>query len=68
SLQVQSTGDTMLVVRGPGGTWCNDSYNGQNPGIAGQWFSGTYEIWVGSPSNDAYYPYIIRISGTEPSQ
>ena len=61
SLRVQSTEDTTLVVRGPGGSWCNDDYDGFNPGIAGQWFSGTYEIWVGSYNSDGFYPYVIQI-------
>jgi len=49
-------------VRGPGGSWCNDDYEGKNPGIVGQWLSGTYDIWVGSPQKNKYIPYIIRIS------
>lgn len=65
SLQVQSPDDTTLVIRGPGGTWCNDDYTGQNPGIAGQWLSGTYQIWIGSYAADAYSPYVIRITGTQ---
>lgn len=65
SLQIQSPENTTLVVRGPGGSWCNDDYVDMNPGLAGQWLSGTYEIWVGSYSSDAYHPYIIRISTSE---
>jgi len=64
SLQVQSPQDTTLVVRGPGGTWCNDDYNDMNPGIAGQWLSGTYQIWVGSYASNQYSPYIIQITET----
>ncbi|MGJ3248049.1 MAG: hypothetical protein ACFE0I_18445 [Elainellaceae cyanobacterium] len=62
SLEIQSPDDTTLVIRGPGGSWCNDDYSGVNPGIAGQWFSGTYEIWVGSYQENSYHPYVIRIS------
>lgn len=62
SFQVQSPEDTTLMVRGPGGTWCNDDYSGKNPGIAGQWLSGTYEIWVGSFAQSTYHPYVIRMS------
>lgn len=62
SLQVQSPEDTTLVIRGPGGSWCNDDYNGKDPGMAGQWLSGTYHIWVGSYETDGYHPYVIRIS------
>ena len=64
SLEVESTEDTTLIVRGPGGTWCNDDFNRTNPGIAGQWLSGTYQIWVGSYRDECYYPYVIRISET----
>jgi len=64
SLQVQSPEDTTLVVRGPGGTWCNDDFSGPNPGIAGQWLSGTYEVWVGSYAEDTYHPYVIRLTET----
>lgn len=62
SLQVQSTEDTTLIIRGPGGTWCNDDSAGKNPGIAGQWLSGSYEVWVGSYQRNTYHPYVIRIS------
>ncbi len=62
SLRVKSSADTILVIRGPGGSWCNDDYEDMNPGITGQWLSGTYHIWVGSYKSDAYYPYIINIS------
>jgi len=62
SLQVQSTDDTTLVIRGPGGVWCNDDYSGKNPGIAGKWLSGTYQIWIGSYGSKKYYPYVMRIT------
>lgn len=62
SLQIQSTENTTLVIRGPGGTWCNDDYSGKNPGIAGQWLSGTYEIWIGSFEQNTYHPYVIEMT------
>jgi len=62
SLVVESPQDTTIVISGPGGTWCNDDFQAKNPGIAGQWLAGTYNIWVGSYDKDKYYPYIIRIS------
>lgn len=61
-LQVESPEDTTLVIRGPGGTWCNDDYSEKNPGIAGQWLTGTYGIWVGSYEADKYHPYILRVT------
>ncbi len=63
SLRVQSSEDTTIVIRGPGGSWCNDDYQGnKNPGIAGQWLSGTYEVWIGSYQPNQYHPYTIRIT------
>ncbi|MEM7769431.1 MAG: hypothetical protein AAF327_02835 [Cyanobacteria bacterium P01_A01_bin.37] len=66
SLEVQSSEDTTLVVRGPGGSWCSDDVYGFNPAIAGQWFSGTYDIWIGSYNANTYHPYVIRISEITP--
>jgi hypothetical protein len=61
-IQVQSSEDTTLVIRGPGGTWCNDDDEGKNAGLAGQWLPGTYQIWVGSYKPDQPVPYVLRIS------
>lgn len=61
SIQVQSAEDTTLLVRGPGGTWCNDDAQGKNPGLTGQWLPGTYRIWVGSYQKGQSRPYTIRI-------
>lgn len=65
SIQVESPEDTTLVVRGPGGSWCNDDYQSSNPGIAGQWLSGSYDVWVGSYNRDSYHPYVIRITDSQ---
>ena len=62
SLQVHSPQDTTIVVRGPGGSWCNDDAQGKNPGLAGEWLAGTYRIWVGSYDQTKYHPYLLRIS------
>ncbi|AFY36259.1 hypothetical protein [Calothrix sp. PCC 7507] len=61
-LQVQSPADTTLIISGPGGTWCNDEFNGQNPGMVGEWLPGTYRIWVGSYEQGKYFPYTLQIS------
>ncbi|NJK59795.1 MAG: hypothetical protein HC918_05460 [Oscillatoriales cyanobacterium SM2_1_8] len=60
-LQVAATGDTVLVVRGPGGVWCNDDADDRNPAIGGSWLAGTYEIWVGSYEAGAAFPYLLEI-------
>ena len=47
-VEVTSNKDTTLIVEGPGGTWCNDDFQGnKNPAIPGQWLKGSYKIWVG---------------------
>lgn len=63
-LQVQSPNDTTIIVRGPGGSWCNDDSKEKNPGIAGQWLAGTYSVWVGSYDSTKYHPYILQITET----
>lgn len=65
SLAVQSPEDTTLVLKGPGGLWCSDDYNGRNPGLAGAWLPGTYEIWIGSYRRETYHPYVLEFH-TEP--
>ncbi len=62
NLKVLSSGDTVLLIKGPGGSWCNDDSNGRNPAIAGDWLKGTYEIWVGSYEQNSSYPYLLQVS------
>lgn len=61
-LQVQSPQDTTILVKGPGGTWCNDDLNNKNPGIVGEWLPGNYQIWVGSYEKDKFFPYTLQIT------
>ncbi|QLE58740.1 hypothetical protein [Nostoc sp. TCL26-01] len=61
-LQVQAPQDTTIIVKGPGGTWCNDDLDGKNPGIGGEWLAGTYQIWVGSYNKGKYLPYTLQIT------
>lgn len=61
-LAVQSSGDTVLAVRGPGGTWCNDDSQNQNPVIAGEWQAGTYDVWVGSRNANEFHPYTLELT------
>ncbi|YAF98702.1 MAG: hypothetical protein AB3A66_05655 [Nodularia sp. CChRGM 3473] len=61
-LQVQSPQDTTMIVKGPGGTWCNDDFEGKNPGIVGEWLPGDYQIWVGSYEKGKYFPYTLQIT------
>ncbi|PMB39932.1 hypothetical protein CEN41_20585 [Fischerella thermalis CCMEE 5330] len=61
-LQVDSPEDTTLIITGPGGTWCNDDFDGKNPGIVGEWLPGTYQIWVGSYKKEEYFPYTLKVT------
>jgi len=61
-LTVESPQDTTMIVKGPGGTWCNDDFERKNPGIVGEWLPGTYQVWVGSYQKDKYFPYTLKIT------
>ena len=61
-LVVESPQDTTMIVKGPGGTWCNDDFEGKNPGIVGEWLPGIYQIWLGSYEKDKYFPYTLKIT------
>ncbi|MEA5618062.1 hypothetical protein VB711_09465 [Cronbergia sp. UHCC 0137] len=61
-LQVESPADTIMIVKGPGGTWCNDDFDGKNPGIVGEWLRGVYQIWIGSYNQGKYIPYTLKIT------
>ena len=62
-LEVESTADTTIMVKGTGGVWCNDDVNNANPIIEGAWQPGIYKVWVGSYQADANNNYQIRITG-----
>ncbi|WP_421656977.1 hypothetical protein [Leptothermofonsia sp. ETS-13] len=62
SLQVESPEDTAIAIKGPGGVWCNDDYQGKNPGVSGQWLAGTYQVWVSSYGKNRFPTYILRIT------
>ncbi len=61
-IKVESPEDTTLVISGPGGSWCNDDFDGKNPGIIGEWLPGTYNIWIGSYKKDQYLPYTLEVT------
>jgi hypothetical protein len=64
AVSVQSREDTTIVVKGPGGIWCNDDYDGKNAGVSGEWLPGNYQIWVGSFKKGNSLPYTLRITET----
>ncbi|MBE9250835.1 hypothetical protein IQ226_17200 [Dolichospermum sp. LEGE 00240] len=57
-----SPNDTTMIIKGPGGTWCNDDFDGKNPGIVGEWLPGTYQIWIGSYKDNESLPYTLKIT------
>jgi hypothetical protein len=63
TIQVESSEDTALVVQGPGGIWCNDDFQGKNPGVMGQWLPGKYDIWVSTYAKNQPAPYVLKFSG-----
>lgn len=69
---VRASGDTTLIVRGPGPMGmvrCNDDTFGTNPAIDGPVVQGMYSIWVGSYAqgqNIAYQLGITELSSVTP--
>jgi len=62
TLVVKSNMDTTIVVKGPGGTWCNDDFQGKNPGLDGQWQAGEYKIWIGTQGRNQSVNYVLKVS------
>jgi hypothetical protein len=62
NVQVLSAGDTVMLIKGPGGTWCSDNRSIAGATVAGQWLPGRYRIWVGSAAANNYAPYSIEIT------
>ena len=64
-LEVNSSADTIILVKGNNGVWCNDDAGSANPIIEGQWQEGLYKVWVGSYQADSSNSYQIQITGRE---
>ena len=61
-LEVNSSADTTVLVKGNSGVWCNDDAGSVNPIIEGQWQQGLYKVWVGSYQPDTSNNYQIQIT------
>ena len=61
-LEVESSADTTILVKGAGGVWCNDDAGSANPTIEGQWQPGIYQVWVGSYRANSNDNYQIKIT------
>ena len=62
-LEVTSSADTTVLVKGNSGVWCNDDAGSANPIIEGQWQQGLYKVWVGSHQPNTSNNYQIQITG-----
>lgn len=62
-IEVESPADTTVLIKGPGGVWCNDDASNANPMIEGQWQPGIYQVWIGSYQADSNNEYRIKITG-----
>jgi len=65
NVEVLSDQDTVMLVKGPGGTWCSDNRTPAGSSIAGQWLPGRYEVWIGTIQPDSYQPYSLKITEVE---
>ncbi|MEM7761382.1 MAG: hypothetical protein AAF298_25115 [Cyanobacteria bacterium P01_A01_bin.40] len=62
-LEINSQADTTIIIKGPGGVWCNDDAGTANPMIEGQWQVGLYQVWIGSYYENTDHNYQIKITG-----
>lgn len=62
-LEIESSADTTVLIKGNGGVWCNDDSGSANPIVEGQWREGQYKVWVGSYQPDTSNDYQIEITG-----
>ncbi len=62
NVEVLSEQDTVMLVKGPGGTWCSDNRTADGSSIAGQWLPGRYEVWIGTIEPDQYVPYSLKLT------
>jgi hypothetical protein len=61
-IQTQSSEDTTIVIKGPGGIWCNDDFQDKTAGLEGEWLPGNYQVWVGTYNKDKATPYTLKIT------
>lgn len=52
AINVTADDDTTLVITGPGGPYCNDDFEGLNPGWQGTLAAGEYQVFVGTYDAD----------------
>jgi hypothetical protein len=62
SIVASSSTDTTILIKGAGGTWCNDDFQGKDAGVSGEWLPGSYDVWVGSYARNKAIPYTLKLS------
>jgi hypothetical protein len=62
-VEVQSAGDTTLVLEGPTGVFCSDDVDGVNPAIVEHLEAGVYHVFVGSYSHGLEHIYVLTVVG-----
>jgi hypothetical protein len=58
--------DLTMVIEGPSGTWCNDDFEGPNPGLVGTWPAGTYRVFVGTFDGEFAPGYTLTLTELRP--
>ena len=60
---IQSEGEPVLIIDGPGGRFCvlADNYSGDHPEMSGLWDAGEYKIYIGNLT-PGEYSYTLTIS------
>lgn len=63
AINITADEDTTLVITGPGGPYCNDDFDGLNPGWQGTLAAGEYQVFVGTYNADeGGVPYTLVAS------
>ncbi len=60
--------DLTLAVEGPHGVWCNDDYQGLDPGFVESWEAGTYHIYVGIYDEGVRANYTLTLREVKPAE
>lgn len=58
---VQGTGDLTMAIVGPSGTWCNDDFEGLDPGLTAAFPTGEYRVFVGTFGAEQSFPYTLTV-------
>lgn len=57
--------DLTMAIEGPAGTWCNDDFQGLDPGLMANWPAGTYRVFVGTYAEASTQDYTLSLQRIE---